>query len=94
MPRSKQPKRVIRRQLTEDERAQLAELLKAVPTQRIVIHDWQSEAGIAFLDAMGTLMEDGVVLRWAAEELNFAGSSMHTAIMKVRKLKRAGLLTP
>jgi len=70
----------IRVALTKDQLAELAELLKAVPTQTVVRFDWNNPEGRAFVARLRQVQVTGVPLNWIAVDLDVSTATLNGAI--------------
>jgi hypothetical protein len=70
----------IRIPLAEEQRAELAELLKAVPTQTVVRFDWNNPEGRAFIARLRQVQVTGVPLSWIAADLDCSTATLNGAI--------------
>ncbi len=72
--------RAFRIPLQDADRDRLAELLKDVPVETLVRHDWRSEPGRLFIKELRKLQVSGVPANWIAEALGLTTSTINGAL--------------
>lgn len=66
--------------LEKDQQKLLAVMLDKVPSRKVMMYDWTSEAGRTFLKSVREVQITGVPLPWIAEAMDISPATLQNAI--------------